>query len=340
MKRVGPHDQPAGAFRGDVEHHQEEPEEQQRGAQVALEDQHAEADQPHRQHRPQVAAAGQVDAEHPSSGQGQRVTVQHEVAGEEEHQQDLGQLTGLEAERAEPDPDPGAVDGGAEHRQQRHHQQHQGRETRGVGEGLQSAVVAHHDQDEDEQDRAQRHPDQLVARERPDRAAGGGVAEVDAVDDRQTEAVEGGDDRQQHRVGVRREDADHDVAAQAQGGQPAAVPDDVGGHGALHAQAHGGVRAHADQQGQQQQEELGAPAAPVGEAPLRHADGRPQRAHEARSTQSGGASVASALGVGSGARPPDPATGHTLTRVVSRLTTSRASASDSAGMPAASCSVG
>ena len=41
-------DQPAGPLGGDVEHHQEEAEEEQAGAEVLLEDQDAEADQPHR----------------------------------------------------------------------------------------------------------------------------------------------------------------------------------------------------------------------------------------------------------------------------------------------------
>ena len=66
-----------------------------------LEDQDAEADQPHRQDRAEVAAAGQVDEQDPAPGQRQRVAVQHEVAGEGDHQQHLGDLAGLEAERAD-----------------------------------------------------------------------------------------------------------------------------------------------------------------------------------------------------------------------------------------------
>ena len=94
-------DQPAGTLGGDVEHDQEEAEEQQARAEVVLEDQDAEADQPHGQDRAEVAPARQVDEEHPAPGQGQRVAVQHEVAGEGDHQQHLGDLAGLEAERAE-----------------------------------------------------------------------------------------------------------------------------------------------------------------------------------------------------------------------------------------------
>ncbi len=50
--------------------------------------------------RPEVATAGQVDEEHPASGQGQRVAVQHEVAGEGDDEQHLGDLARLEVEAA------------------------------------------------------------------------------------------------------------------------------------------------------------------------------------------------------------------------------------------------
>ena len=48
-------------------------------------------------------------------------------------------------------------------------------------------------------------------------------------------------------------------------GQPAAVPEEVGGHLALDADADGGVRADADGEREDEQEQLRAPAAPVHE---------------------------------------------------------------------------
>ena len=78
--------QPAGALGGDVEHRDEDAEEQQRGAEVALEDEHGEAGQPGHEDRPQVAAAGQVEAEDPAARQRQHVALDDQVAGEE-HQQ-------------------------------------------------------------------------------------------------------------------------------------------------------------------------------------------------------------------------------------------------------------
>ena len=132
-----PTTQPPGPLGGDVEHDQEEAEEQQAGAEVALEDEDAEADQPHREDRAEVAAARQVDEQDPAAGERERVAVQHEVAGERDHEQHLGDLAGLEAERAEADPDPGAVDGGAEPGDHRQQQQHDRGQAEGVGDPLQ-----------------------------------------------------------------------------------------------------------------------------------------------------------------------------------------------------------
>jgi hypothetical protein len=73
----------------------------------------------------------------------------------------LAELAGLEREAGEPDPDPRAVDGGADQRQQREQQQDQADEHRGVGEPLQDPVVAHEQQHDDEQDDADRGPGEL-----------------------------------------------------------------------------------------------------------------------------------------------------------------------------------
>ena len=75
-----------------------------------LEDQDAEAHQPHQQDRAEVAPAGQVDEQHPPAGERERVAVRDEIAGEGDDQQQLGDLARLEAERPDADPDPRAVD--------------------------------------------------------------------------------------------------------------------------------------------------------------------------------------------------------------------------------------
>ncbi len=273
-------DQPARSLGRDVEQHQEEAEEQQAGAEVLLEDQDAEADQPHREDRPEVAPPRQVDEQDAPAGEGEGVAVQDEVAGEGDHQQHLGDLAGLEAEGAEPDPDPGAVDGRAQARDEGEQQQPDRGEAQGVGDPLQHPVVAQEDQGEHEQDDAEGHPDQLALGE-AGLVAGRLVGQVEPVDHRQPESVEGGHDRQQHRVGVRRRHPDHDVRGDHQGGQPAAVPEEVGGNDALDAQPHRGVGADADRQREDEQEQLRAAAPPVHESHdargLRHLSRRRSR---------------------------------------------------------------
>ena len=259
-------DQPSGPLGGDVEHHQEQAEEQEAGAEVALEDQDAEADQPHHQDRAEVAAARQVDAAHPTAGERQRVAMQHEVARERDHQQHLGDLAGLEAERPDADPDPGAVDGVADPGHERQQEQHDRGQPAGVGEAGQHPVVAQQHQRGDEEDHPERHPGQLLRRQavRLERVVG--VGQVEAVDDREAQSVERGHDRQQHGVGVRRHDPDHDVCGDRECRQTGAVPDDVGRHLALDADADRCVGPDSDGQREDEQEQLRAPAAPVHEA--------------------------------------------------------------------------
>ena len=97
--------------------------------------------------------------------------------------------------------------------------------------------------------------------------------EVDAIDHREAESVEGSHDGQQHRVGVGRQDAQRDVRGEQQHRQPAAVADDVDRHLTLHADADRGVGSQADGEGEDEQEELGAAAAPVDEAHQRGGSG-------------------------------------------------------------------
>ena len=126
-------------------------------------------------------------------------------------------------------------------------------------------MVAQEDQRGQEQHHADRHPHQLPLGEAVG-LVGRLVGEVEPVDHREAEAVERRDDREQHRVGVRRGHPDDDVGDDDQGGQPPAVPDDVGRHLALDAEADRGVGADADGEGEHEQEQLRAPAAPVHEA--------------------------------------------------------------------------
>ena len=110
--------------------------------------------------------------------------------------------------------------------------------------------------------------------------------------------------REQDRVGVRRDEADHDVRGDREAGQPAAVRDDVGRDLALDADADRGVGADADGEREDEQEQLGAPAAPVHEAherawPARHQQVRlrVRRRHLAGEALDRAAGVVEAAGV-------------------------------------------
>ena len=86
--------QPLG---GQVEHRDEQTEEEQRRAEVALEDEDGDRRGPHDEDRAEVPRPGQVQAEDLGAGQRERVAVRHQVAGEEDRERDLGELGGLEA---------------------------------------------------------------------------------------------------------------------------------------------------------------------------------------------------------------------------------------------------
>ena len=85
---------------GDVEHREEDPEVEERAAEVVRldEDEHRRA--PDREQRPEVLQAPLRE----------HLPLLAQVAGEEDDQRDLRQLARLELERADLHPEPGAVD--------------------------------------------------------------------------------------------------------------------------------------------------------------------------------------------------------------------------------------
>ena len=103
-------------------HHDEQGEEQQRRAEVLLGDHHDHGEAPGERDRQQVAQLGEVERPDPPASGGDQLAVIGEVAGEEQRQGDLGELTGLEVDRSEADPDPrpalGVADAGHERQQQ------------------------------------------------------------------------------------------------------------------------------------------------------------------------------------------------------------------------------
>ena len=96
-----PDDHQADPARGDVEHRQEDAEEQERGAEVALDDHDAEGDRPHRDHRGEVRQRRQPQRPEPRVLLDQQGPVLRQVAGQEDDEDDLEQLGRLAAERSE-----------------------------------------------------------------------------------------------------------------------------------------------------------------------------------------------------------------------------------------------
>ena len=266
-----PDDQPGRPLGGDVHHHHEQAEEQGRGADVTLEDQHHQADAPGDQHRAQVAGPGQVDAQEPPPGQGEHVALGHQVAGEEHGQAQLGELLRLHGEPAQRDLDLGEgarhlADAVRQHRGQG--QQHHADGTQRVGVPLQGAGLpdeGQHGHEGGDPGRAVEHLEGrgLGAHGGDDEAAVASPAGLlQPVDHHDPEAVQQRGQRQQERVGVGRQPPHRDVGRPDQHGEGDAVLEHPGRHLAVQAQPHVGVGEHDHAHHEDQHEQFGPPAAP------------------------------------------------------------------------------
>src|SRR5690606_11862965 len=86
---------PSDATGCEVKHRQEEPEVEQRGAEVSLKDEHRHREQPEDDEGSEIAPARKSDAEHLSTHHRECIGTAHEIAGEEHREQNLGNLAGL-----------------------------------------------------------------------------------------------------------------------------------------------------------------------------------------------------------------------------------------------------
>ena len=224
---------PAEPLGGDVDHHQERRVEQQRGAEVLLEDHHADRDDPRGQQRGEVTRPRHVHAQEVLAGAGEHVALGHQHRREEDQQQDLGELGGLNTEAGEANPDLGAVGLGELGRQQRRNrQQHKADQSADVAVAGQDAVVLeedHHQREADDPDQGPQHL--LVVAGAAAASVSAPLDQVEPVDHHQAKTVEQRHDRQQQRVGVGREAPDGQVRAaeQRQEGQRVAgqIPADA-----------------------------------------------------------------------------------------------------------------
>src|SRR5262249_26717582 len=97
-------DEPTGPFGGDVERHDEHAEVHERRAEILLEHQNHQAEQPDEEHRAEVASAREVDAEDPFARQGKYLALADQVVREEGEQSQLRELAGLDGEATDEDP--------------------------------------------------------------------------------------------------------------------------------------------------------------------------------------------------------------------------------------------
>lgn len=244
---------PADPSGGREQHDHEQSEEQQRGPEVPLQDQHADAQQPDREDRAEDPAGQEAQLpEEPAAGEGQGGAVRGEVGGEEDGEQDLGELPRLEGESGEPDPDVGAVDRREEHGDEH---QHEGDGDGEVGVALEHPVVAQDQDDEDEERHTEGGPQELVP---GGEVAGGG--RVEALDEDEAESVEQDGDREHEGVCVRGPEADGDVREQGGGGEAGGVLGGGAGDAAGGGEADVEVAEYGDQDGACEERQLDAAA--------------------------------------------------------------------------------
>ena len=190
---------------GDVEQGEEGGEEHQRAAEVADEDEHEHRRAPDDQHRAEVLERRQRHPEHAAGADDQHLAVLAQVAGEEDDDADLRELGRLEGERADLDPEVGAVDLLADAGQARRQQQQQPDRGDRVAVALEHVVVAQELDRQREEDEAEHEPVGLVA----------GQVGVDPVDHHQAERGQQRDQREQVGVGVGQPDPQEEVGGEA-----------------------------------------------------------------------------------------------------------------------------
>ena len=174
-----------------------------------------------------------------------------QVARQEDDDPDLRELRGLEGQRAEVDPEVGAVDLRADARDARQQQEQQAAGGDQIAVALQRPVVAQ----QQDREREEREPD-----DEPLRLLAGQVV-VDAVDHDQPDAGQHGDDREEVRIGVRDARADDEMRGQAEREEHEAVGQRCVGDLIALLDEDGSEAGHHQQRRRQQAEELAVASA-------------------------------------------------------------------------------
>ena len=147
---------------------------------------------------------------------GEHLALLSQVAREEEDQEDLRELAGLELERPDVDPELHAVDSLAEPRNGREQEEEDRRDSEQVAVRLEHAVVV--------AQRDQRRREDADADQDPERLAPA-VVGVEPVVDAKAERREHRGERKQRTVGVRRRPPHDDVRRQIEAEEDGSVAD-------------------------------------------------------------------------------------------------------------------
>ena len=150
-----------------------------------------------------MPGARQAHPQDLAARQGQVVPVGHEVGGEKDRQQHLGQLGRLEAHRADPDPDAGAVDALADPRDEGKDEEDQAGPHGPTVPAPQAPVVAQQEERDGEEDDAQQRPDQLLGAHIELPLLVGLIGQIQTPDHGQADPVERHRRRQEDRIGPR-----------------------------------------------------------------------------------------------------------------------------------------
>ena len=130
-----------------------------------------------------MAQCGHTDAEHLADRCGQHLTALAKIAREEDHEQDLGELTRLDLQPRDPNPEARSID--LRTQQNCRQQQPDGDGTTRIAQRFESANIAEGNNHTDEEHQTKHDPEALVTRKRG----------IDAVDLDQPERRQDSSDR-------------------------------------------------------------------------------------------------------------------------------------------------
>ncbi len=202
----GPEQNVARPGRCDVQQKQEDQEEEQRGAEIALYHHDAEGDGPHGDHRREIRQRRQAKRSDPRGLLHEQRPVLGEVAGQEDDEEDLEQFGGLTRQRPDLQVQPLAVDVATEEECDQEQADADGSPR--VLVSPQPRIVANRDGEAGDDGHADEEPHQLRLRETAEAA---GEVLRQSFHEEEPDPAKEADRRQQDLVGSPAGDDQHDV---------------------------------------------------------------------------------------------------------------------------------